>query len=193
MFVLLIWDKFPAWLVFMGTIAVCMTLGLAPEGDLLKGFGNTGVVTVAVLFVVAAGMYTTGAITLLADKFIGLPKSMTIAQLKILGPTAVGSAFLNNTPLVAMMIPVVRDITRVTGLAASKLYLPMSFASILGGASTLIGTSVNLILAGLILDQFGDEVGIFFPTKLGLPAAVVGVIFIMLVGTRLLSSPEEEG
>ena len=192
MFVLLIWDKFPAWLIFMGTIAVCMTLGLAPEGDLLKGFGNSGVVTVAILFVVAAGMYTTGAITLLADRFIGLPKSLTSAQLKILGPTAVGSAFLNNTPLVAMMIPVVRDITRVTGLAAGKLYMPMSFASILGGASTLIGTSVNLILAGLILDQFGQEVGIFFPTKLGLPAALIGVAFIMLVGTRLLSSPQKE-
>jgi hypothetical protein len=104
MFALLIWDPLPAWLVFVGTLTATMTLKLASADALLKGFSNTGVMTVAVLFPVAAGMYATGA-------------SVLAAQLSIFPPVALGSAFLNNTPLVAMMIPVVWDLTRVTGLA----------------------------------------------------------------------------
>ena len=199
MFALLVWNKFPAWIVFSGTLAVCMTLRLAPEDELLKGFSNSGVATVGVLFVVAAGMYSTGAITLIADRLIGLPKTLSSAQLKILPPGAIGSAFLNNTPLVAMMVPVVRDISLAARLAASKLYIPLSFASILGGASTLIGTSTNLIIAGLVLDELArgglpgmEPISIFDPTLIGLPAAVVGIAFIIIFGTRLLPKPKEK-
>jgi len=190
MFAVLVWDRFPAWAVFMTTLTLCVTIGLAPEGDLLRGFANPGVVTVAVLFVVAAGMYSTGAITLLADRVIGLPTTIRSAQIKILVPVAAGSAFLNNTPLVAMMIPVIRDICRKTGLAASKLYMPLSFASMLGGAATLIGTSVNLIIAGLVFSRTGEELNIFFPSLIGIPAAATGLFFLMTVGTRLLPKPD---
>lgn len=199
MFALLIWNKLPAWLVFVGTLAVSMTLRLAPEEDLLKGFANTGVATVGVLFVVAAGMYSTGAITLIADRLIGLPKTLSSAHMKILPPVAIGSAFLNNTPLVAMMVPVIRDITQAARLAGSKIYIPLSFASILGGAATLIGTSTNLIIAGLVADAIAggalqdmDPVSIFDPTLIGLPAAIVGIAFLMTVGTRLLPQPPEQ-
>lgn len=198
MFGLLIWNKLPTWLVFVGTLAVAMTLRLAPEDELLKGFANSGVATVGVLFIVAAGMYSTGAITLMADRLIGLPKTLSSAQLKILPPVAVGSAFLNNTPLVAMMVPVIRDITQAARLAASKLYIPLSFASILGGAATLIGTSTNLIIAGLVAEaitagtlQGMNFISIFDPTLIGLPAAIVGLAFLMIVGTRLLPQPPE--
>jgi len=136
MFALLIWDRLPAWLVFVGTLTAAMTLKLASADALLKGFSNTGVMTVAVLFPVAAGMYATGAISLLSQRMVGLPRSVLAAQLRIFPPVALGSAFLNNTPLVAMMIPVVRDLTRVTGLARSKLFMGLSFASILGGTCT---------------------------------------------------------
>ncbi len=192
MFVLLIWDRFPAWVIFMGTITVAMTIGLASEQDLLNGFSNGGVITVAALFPVAAGMYSTGAITLLANKAIGMPQSLRQAQLKIFPPVAVGSAFLNNTPLVAMAIPVIRDITRATGLAGAKLYMPMSFASMLGGASTLIGTSVNLIIAGLVFDQFGENLNIFFPSLAGIPAAFVGILFLMTLGNFLLPNRSDK-
>ena len=198
MFGLLIWNKLPAWLVFMGTLTVCMTLNLAPIDGLLKGFSNSGVATVGVLFVVAAGMYSTGAITIIADKFIGLPKTLKSAQIKILLPVAVGSAFLNNTPLVAMMIPVVRDISQTARLAASRILLPLSFASILGGAATLIGTSTNLIIAGLVLDALAagtlenmDPISIFTPTAVGLPAAIVGIAFVIFIGARLLPKPKD--
>src|SRR5690348_2290471 len=116
MFVLLVWNKLPIWLVFIGTITVAMTLQLASPAALLKGYSNTGVVTVAALYPVAAGMYATGAISLLSERVIGLPKSLTMAQLKILVPISLVSGFLYNTPLVAMMIPAVRDLTNRTGL-----------------------------------------------------------------------------
>ena len=86
MFGLLVWSKLPAWIVFVGTLTVTMTLRLASPGELLEGFANPGVATVAVLFPVAAGMYSTGAITLIADRLIGLPKTLDMANLKICAP-----------------------------------------------------------------------------------------------------------
>lgn len=196
MFGLLIWNRLPAWLVFVGTITAAMTLKLASPEALLKGFSNTGVLTVAALLPVAAGMYATGAISLLSQRMIGLPSSVAAAQIRILPPIALGSAFLNNTPLVAMMIPVVRDLTRVTGLPRSKLFMGLSFASILGGTMTVIGTSVNLIIVGLVANATASgrltgmkPLTIFEPIWVGLPATVAGLVFMMLVGTRLL--PDE--
>ena len=198
LFGLLVWNKLPAWIVFIGALTVTMTLRLAPEGELLEGFASPAVATVGVLFTVAAGMYSTGAITLIADKLIGLPKTLSTAQIKILPPVSVTSAFLNNTPLVAMMIPVVRDISHTARLAVSKLLIPVSYASILGGAATVIGTSDNLIIAGLAADAVADgalegmdPINIFDPTLIGLPAAVVGIIFIIFIGVKLLPQPEE--
>jgi di/tricarboxylate transporter len=199
MFALLVWDRFPSWLVFMGALTVAMTLRLAPPDALLNGFGNTGVITVAALFPVAAGMYATGAVSLLSQYLIGLPKTLMSAQLKVLPPVAVGSAFLNNTPLVAMMIPVVRDLARTTGLPGSKLFMGLSFASILGGICTLIGTSVNLIIAGLVADAIaaGQLLGmkpltIFDPARVGLPAALAGLVFMIFVGQRMLPGLKRE-
>jgi di/tricarboxylate transporter len=193
MFAFLVWDRFPAWLVFMGTLTTAMTLRLAPAEALLTGFSNTGVLTVAALFPVAAGMYATGAISLLSQRLIGRPDSVTSAQLRIFPPVALGSAVLNNTPMVAMMIPVVRDLARTTGLAGSKIFLGLSFMAILGGSMTLIGSSTNLIIAGLVSNSLerGElagmaPLGIFDPIWIGLPATLAGLVFMILVGTRLL-------
>jgi di/tricarboxylate transporter len=199
MFALLVWGRFPSWLVLMGTLTACMTFHLAPPDALLKGFGNVGVVTVAALFPVAAGMYSTGAITLLSQRLIGQPKTVVGAQIKILPLTAGASAFLNNTPLVAMMIPVIRDTARTTGLAPSKLLMAVSFASILGGTMTLIGTSVNLIIAGLTSDAIASgrlhgmkPLTLFDPLWVGLPVTVAGVLFLILIGPRLLPGERQD-
>src|SRR5262249_39743279 len=88
LFALLIWNKLPAWLVFVGVLTVAMTLKLAPAAALLKGFSNTGVITVAALYPVAAGMYATGAISLLSERLMGTPKSIRVAQLKIFIPVS---------------------------------------------------------------------------------------------------------
>ena len=186
LFGLLVWDRWPTWAVFAGTVAVIITLDLASEPEALAGFANSGVLSVVVLFVVAAGMYRTGAISLIISKVVGMPSSEREANLKIQPLTATGSAFLNNTPIVAMLVPVIEDLGRSARLSVSKLYMAVSDSSILGGAATLIGTSTNLIIAGLVLSQFGEDLGIFFPTRIGLPAAIIGVSFVVFIAPRLL-------
>ena len=193
MFAVLTSDKLPTWLVFIATLTAMMTLKLASQQALVKGFSNVGVLTVAALFPVAAGMYSTGAISLLSHRLIGQPKSATSANLKILPPITIGSAFLNNTPMVAMMIPVVRDLKRQTGLAAPTLFMGLSFASILGGNMTLIVGAVNLIVAGMIVDAINSgelhgmkPVAIFDLAWVGVPAAVAGLLYLIFIAPRLL-------
>jgi len=193
MFGFLVWDRLPIWLIFIGSLTVAITLRLAPPAALLEGFSNPGVITVAALYPVAAGMYATGAISLLSERLIGLPKSITSAQIKILVPVSVASAFLYNTPLVAMMIPAVRDITRRTGLNPSKLFMGLSYAALLGGTITLIGTSVNLIIAALVSDAVAKgqlppikPIALFDPLWIGLPATIAGLLFLIFIAPRLL-------
>jgi di/tricarboxylate transporter len=172
--------------VFAGTLAAILTLGLAPEPEALSGFSNAGVLSVVVLYVVAEGMYRTGAISLIIDRVVGLPGTERAANLRILPVTAVGSAFINNTPIVAMLVPVVADLGRSAKLAVSRIYMGVSNASVLGGSTTLIGTSTNLIVAGLVLTTYGVDLGVFFPTAVGLPAAIVGVALMLFLADRLL-------
>ena len=193
MFLLLLWNRLPIWLVFIGTITVAMTLKLAPPAALLKGFSNTGVITVAALYPVAAGMYATGAISLISERLIGLPRSITAAQIRILVPVSVASAFLYNTPLVAMMIPAVRDVVRRTGLTGSKLFMGLSYVALLGGTITLIGTSVNLIIAGLVAEAAAagkilgpKQIGLFDQMWIGLPATLAGLAYMIFIAPRLL-------
>src|SRR5271165_1919491 len=193
MFAVMAWDKLPTWVVFVGAMTVAMTLRLAPATGLLKGFSNVGVLTVAALFPVAAGMYSSGAISLLSQRLIGHPKTETTANLRILPSIAVGSAFINNTPMVAMMIPVVRDLRRQAGLAAPSLLMGISFASILGGNTTLIGGAVNLIVAGMTSDAIAagqvtglSLIGMFDLAWVGVPAAIAGLLYLIYVAPHLL-------
>jgi len=201
-FGLLIFTKLPPAAVFLGALTLTITFRLAPLEASLKGFSNPGMLTIGALFMVAAGMYRTGAITMLSEKLIGRPRTLLAAQAKILPPVAFGSAFLNNTPLVAMMIPVIRDLSKVCRLPVTKLYIPLSYASILGGTCTLIGTATNLVVAGLVIDALDRagpssppmrEIGMFDLAWVGVPATVVGIAFIMLTSRWLLPSPSESG
>lgn len=199
-FGLLIKTKLPPVAIFVGALALTMTFGLAPMDQLLDGFANSGVLTIGALFMVAAGMYSTGAITMISEKLIGRPKTLLGAQLKILPAVSFGSAFLNNTPLVAMMIPVIRDLAKATRLAATRLYIPLSYASILGGTCTLIGTATNLVVSGMLKDTMGEvganapymrEITMFDLAWVGVPATLIGLGFIMLFSKWLLPDSEE--
>ena len=199
-FALLIKSKLPPVFIFVGALTLTITFRLAPLKESLKGFSNPGMLTVGVLLIVAAGMYRTGAITLIAEKLIGRPKNELDAQIRILPPVAIGSAFLNNTPLVAMFIPVIRDIAKTCRLAAGRLYIPLSYASILGGTCTLIGTSTNLVVAGMVISLLRNKtpdtpplesIGMFDLTFVGLPATIAGIIFMMLASRFLLPGKKE--
>lgn len=199
-FALLIFSKLPPAAVFIGALTLTITFRLAPLDDSLKGFSNPGVLTIGALFMIAAGMYSTGAISILSEKLIGRPRSILKAQFKILPHIAFGSAFLNNTPLVAMMIPVIRDLSKSCGLDVKKLLIPLSYASILGGTCTLIGTATNLVVAGLVnetLARGGADlphmvpVGMFDLSLVGVPVTIIGLIFLMTAGTSLLPATPE--
>jgi di/tricarboxylate transporter len=198
-FVLLIKTRIPPVAIFLGALTLTITFRLAPLEQSLKGFANSGMMTIGVLYMIAAGMYRTGAITLITEKLIGRPKSLPAAQAKILLPVAAGSAFLNNTPIVAMFIPVIRDLSRALRLDATRLYLPLSYASILGGTCTLIGTATNLVVAGLVLDYLAMDqqhvplhrIGMFELTYIGVPITLVGIAFIMLTSRFLLPDPRK--
>lgn len=163
----------------------------APE-DAVANFGSTALVTVGVLFVIVTGLTQTGAMLLLTQKVLGRPKSEKEAQLRLLPPVAVLSAFLNNTPIVAMFLPVIDDLCRKTGLSQSRLFLPLSYAATFGGLCTLIGTSTNLIINGEIarnseLARAGIEpLGMFELSWVGIPCAIAGMIYILVFSKRLL-------
>jgi di/tricarboxylate transporter len=199
-FGLLIFTRLPPAAVFLGSLTVTITFGLAPLEASLKGFSNPGVLTIGALFMVAAGMYSTGAITMITEKLIGRPRNLLAAQSRVLAPVAFGSAFLNNTPLVAMMIPVIRDLAKSCKLPATRLYIPLSYASILGGTCTLIGTATNLVIAGMVLDTLNRgghgltglrEIGMFDLAWVGVPITIAGILFMMLTSRWLLPDSRE--
>ncbi|MBI1374787.1 MAG: SLC13 family permease [Phycisphaera sp.] len=169
-------------------------VGVLTPRDGLAGFANEGVITIAVLFVVAAGLRETGAMAWISSHVLGRPKNITTAQFRVMAPVALISAFLNNTPLVAIMLPVVDDWARKLRLSASKLLIPLSFASILGGACTLIGTASNLIVHGWLIDQrvalgLGENytgLSMFELAWVGVPITVAGLAFILVAGRWLL-------
>jgi di/tricarboxylate transporter len=163
------------------------TMGVLRPEDVLIGLSNPGVVTVAVLFVVAAGIGETGGLDWAAEKMLGRPRAQVVAQARMMGLVLGLSAFLNNTPVVALMIPQVTEWAKRLRLSVSKFMMPLSYAAILGGLCTLIGTSTNLVIAGLVADRPEIEpLGMFTVTPLGLPCALVGAAFLIFVGRRLL-------
>jgi len=183
---LLVFSRAPPDAVLVGGVTLLLLGGVIDTHDALHGMANEGVVTIAVLFVVAAGLRETGAMDALSGRMLGRPKTLSGAQARLLFPVGLLSAFMNNTPLVAMMMPVVSDWARRLKFSPSKLLLPLSYASILGGACTLVGTSTNLIVNGWLIEETGRaSLGMFEIGKVGLPIAFMGAAYI-LIGARWL-------
>jgi len=183
--------------VLVGSLVILCTIGAAAgsgrvptAAEAFSHLGNEGLLTIAALFVVAAGLTRTGAMRMVLMPLLGKPDSSLAAQARLLPPVMVLSAFMNNTPIVAMMIPVVVDWSRRIGLAGSRLLMPLSFAAILGGMCTLIGTSTNLAVYGLLDPATQEALGLFGLAWVGLPVAAAGLIYLMLAG-RLLPKRED--
>ena len=173
-------------LVLMAALALLVISGILTPAQALAGFSNTGVITVATLYVVAAGLKETGAVQWIARRLLGHPGSVRAAQLRIFLPTGLLSAFTNNTAVVAMFIPAVQEWGQRLRIPASKLLLPMSYIAILGGTCTLIGTSTNLVVDGLLRSQLGIHLGIFDIAWLGVPILLVGGCYLVVFAGRLL-------
>ena len=177
----------PDIVLILGVI-ILLTLGILDPSEALAGMSNEGMITVAALFVVGAGVQQTGGVDWIAIRLFGRPKTTFSAISRLVFPTMFFSAWMNNTPLVAMLIPAVNDMSRAQKLPVSKLMIPLSYAAILGGTCTLIGTSTNLVVQGMLIKEKGldNALGMFDITWVGLPAAIVGGGYVILAARFLL-------
>lgn len=181
--------RLPADITLLSGLTILLIYGtLDPQKGLsvelgLSGFANPGVLTVAVLFVLADGLHRTGAFQWVGLQLLGVPRNRLSAQLRATVPAAFLSAFLNNTPVVALMMPIINDWSRKHRISVSHLFLPLSYAAILGGTCTLIGTSTTIVINNeLPPDQ---QLSMFELSAVGLPALFFGLIYLVL-STHLL-------
>lgn len=186
-FAVLAFTRIAADVTLVGGVTLLLLLGVISPGQALAGLANQGMVTVGALYIVVNGLRETGGLAWVVQHLLGKPVTLVGAQLRLMAPVAVLSAFLNNTPVVAMMIPAVSDWGRRMRISASKLMIPLSYAAIAGGTCTLIGTSTNLVVNGLLIEQTTHGgIGMFELAWIGVPTVLVVCVFILLFGQRFL-------
>lgn len=184
---LLIFSRTSPEMVLLGGVTLFLAAGIIDPTEAFHGFSSTGVITVGVLYVVVTGVQETGGIQWIVQQVLGKPRGILSAQSRLLFPVVGLSAFLNNTPVVGMFIPAVLDWARAHQLSVSRLLLPLSYASILGGTCTLIGTSTNLVVNGYITSNTEIAgLGMFDITWVGIPAVIVGMGYILFLSYWLI-------
>jgi di/tricarboxylate transporter len=183
---LLIATRIPAEALFLGALTPLLLFGVLTPAEAFAGYANEGVWTVAVLYVVVSGLRETGGVQRISRVLFGRPRGLGVAQLRLTAPVALFSAVLNNTPIVAMLIPAVRDWAKAQQLPPSKLLIPLSYAAMLGGMLTLVGTSPTLVVHGLLIETRGVGLGFFEIGAVGLPVAFAGIAFLIGLSRWLL-------
>lgn len=184
-------NKLPAEVIMMAALVAVLLGGVISPEQALVGFSNPGLMTVAILYVVAAALRDTGAIFWISRKLLGQPKSIIGSLVRLILPSSLLSAFLNNTTIVAMMIPAVQDWAKRLKLPGSLFLLPLSYAAILGGTCTLIGTSTNLVVDGMMQQRGMPGLGVFDLAWVGIPLLLAGSAFLILLSHRLLPKRED--
>src|SRR5690606_23707625 len=175
----------PAATMVAAMVIVLVTGVVTPE-QALSGFSNSAPITVAALYVLARAVEKTGALTPLVRRMLGSGKNQRTALARLVLPTTAASAFLNNTPIVAMLLPQVRAWCDERGLSPSKYLMPLSFAALLGGVMTVVGTSTNIVISGLMEESGIGALGFFELAAVGLPIAVGGTLLLVGLAPVLL-------
>lgn len=179
-------DLLPPPATILGAAILLLVAGIITPAQALAGFSNPAPVTVAAMYILARAVEKTGGLQPILEATLGRGGQGRWSLVRLLAPAAGASAFLNNTPIVAMLITPVSDWATRRGISPSRLLMPLSFAVILGGMVTLIGTSTNLVVSGLLQARGQAPLGMFELTPVGLPAAVLGVALLALLAPVLL-------
>eukprot|EP00752_Nemacystus_decipiens_P012020 g10655.t1 len=184
--------KTPETVVFFCLVLV-WNVGLVDTTEALSGFSNAGMLAVGALFVVIKGVEKSQLADKAARRVFGLRTSMSAGLARMMSLCFVLSAFLNNTPVVALLIPITRDWARARGFSPSIFLIPLSYSCIMGGLLTVIGTSTNLVVQGLVLDEQQNDasieaIGFFEPGYMGVPLGIVGMAYLVFFAPRVLPS-----
>ena len=179
MFTVLLLTKLRTDLVFLGAIAILFVTGVLDAKEAFSGFSSTSVVVIGVLFIVVAGLMHTGVLQWIVKNLLGQPTSYSKAVVRLMLPVAALSSFLSNTTVVALFVNIVKMWSKKLNISPSKLLIPLSYASGMGGVCTLIGTPPNLIISGLYAEKTGTAMNILTTTIPGLFCLFVGVLSII--------------
>ncbi|ROS05124.1 di/tricarboxylate transporter [Sinobacterium caligoides] len=191
-FILLALSSITADGILVSAVACLVAFGVIDIPTALQGLSNEGVATVGVLYIVARGLSQSGAVAWMSQGVLGRPRSTMTAQLRLMLPVAAVSSVLNNTPVVAMMVPAVSDWARRNKLSVSQLMMPLSFAAITGGLCTLVGTSTNLVLNDMFNRYQADvRLSLFEIAWVGVPCVLVMAAYVVIFSRRLL--PNKSG
>ena len=179
MFTVLLFTKLRADLVFLGAISILFVTGVLDAKEAFSGFSSTSVVIIGVLFVVVAGLTHTGVLQWIVKHLLGQPNSYSKAVIRLMLPVAALSSFLSNTTVVALFVGIVKMWSKKLNVSPSKLLIPLSYASGMGGVCTLIGTPPNLIVSGLYAEKTGTAMNVLATTIPGLFCLFIGVLSII--------------
>jgi di/tricarboxylate transporter len=188
--VILLTNKLTPAKLFLAACSLLILLKIIPSEMALQGFSSTTVFTIAFLYVVVGGLRDSGAIHLIRRYLVGSPKSQSAAINRILPVTTILSGFVNNTPVVATFTKVAQGLSKRYSIRLSEVLIPISYASILGGMCTLIGTSTNLVVDGLVQSQGYSGFSLFELAYVGVPIAIVGLVYLKLIAPLLLPRHE---
>ena len=179
MFSVLLFTKLRSDVVFLGAIGILYVTGVLDAKEAFSGFSGTSVITVGVLFVVVAGLTYTGVLQWIVKNLLGQPNTYSKAVTRLMLPVAVLSSFLSNTTVVALFVNIVKMWSKKLGISPSKLLIPLSYASGMGGVCTLIGTPPNLIISGIYEEKTGEAMNILTTTIPGLFCLAVGILSVI--------------
>ncbi len=190
-FALMAWEKLSLDLVAMLAFCALLVAGILTPAEAFTVFSNEAVITVASMFILSAALQRTGVIDAIGHRLNGIAgKSDWALLLLVLPIVAVISAFINNTPVVVVFMPILISLAAARGLKPSKLLIPLSFASIFGGSCTLIGTSTNILVSGAAQRLGHAPLGMFELAKVGVILLVVGIVYLLTIGRKLLPDRE---
>jgi len=183
----LVLTRLPPDGVLLGAVVLLAVAGVIEPAAAVRGFANEATLTVAAFYVIAAGLRETGGLAAAVNRLLGRNAGPATAQLRIMAPVAAISAFVNNTPVVAAFLPAVSDWARKRGMSPSRLLLPLSYGAILGGTCTIVGTSTNLVVNGLLQTESGGPgLGFFDIAWVGVPTTVLGIAYVIVASPWLL-------